>query len=371
MLCMKDSNRIFCKFTNRILNIKIINKKLENNRWNALSLNKIYEIKLFKKIRKKKIGFKIIVKKILEIIYILFKKKKHKSNPYFNTVLSEFLFKKLLKPFNFFYFKNRKNNYFSFKVLYKMIKKILCGVYILIANTFYKKNIPYFINQSLHTVFQIFSNCPEQENQVFKLFLEKIENILRYSYSKYSCIFRILFSNSRCTRFFFITKTIIFLKVNLSKFFLKKKIDKISKIFLTFKQIPEEKIKKMYQHLNVLKLIIHSSYLWINKNQEIKQLFKSIFDIRYLFNSKISTYSNNKLSKTTLFNISNISLIRINVNTIFNIAFFKSRFNKRMDFTLFLKIDPFYSTLTLCNKSLYFLVCLNLKYHLDKHFYCL
>ena len=54
MLCMKDSNRIFCKFTNRILNIKIINKKLENNRWNALSLNKIYEIKLFKKIRKKK-----------------------------------------------------------------------------------------------------------------------------------------------------------------------------------------------------------------------------------------------------------------------------------------------------------------------------
>jgi hypothetical protein len=356
---MKILDSTFYKATSCLFKIKTNNKNLNKNS-NITSIAKIYQLTLFKKFKNRKIKFKIVIKKFLKLLYIFWKKDSRYINLLHQTILIEFLTDKLLKPFSFFYFKKEKNIKFNSQILQKTIKKILSGILLLLIDNLYDKNFPYFQNQMIYLLFQIFFSYPEQEYQFFKLFLKKTENMINFSYSRYSSIFKIAFNKSKCMRFFLISEIVIFLKIHVSKFYLCKKLDKINKIFINFTK--NTHIKKIFELIKKFKLKTYSKCFKIKKNTQKNQINNPIFNIKLLINLQICKYFNYKLFDITTVNRKNVIkyAIYINIMLIFIFEFFNFKFYFNYYLYMSIKIDPLYLTSFSENYIFHFLSILKL-----------
>nr|UXY87631.1 hypothetical protein CcurKRNrm1_p101 [Cryptomonas curvata] len=338
---MKNLTYTLYKLTDCLIRFKKKNRKLKKNS-KFTSFKEIYQLKLSKEIKKRKLKFKILIKNILDVLYITFKKDIYGIVPLYQTILVEFFSMKLLKPFNFFYFKKKKNSNFCFKILLKIIKKTLDGIFMLLIDNICEKSVPYFLNQIAYLLLQVFYDYPEQENQIFRLFLKKTEDIIKYSYSRYSSIFKIIFNKSKCMRFFLISEIVIFLKNQAPNFFLIKKSDKMIKILINLTK-NSEIIIKVLQLVKTFKLITYSEY-FLNKKKKKNEFNKVIINIKTLVDLKIQEYPRYKFFKFTIVNKENISkfTIYINLILIFIFEFVNFKLNSNYYLSVFLETDPLY-----------------------------
>nr|UXY88130.1 hypothetical protein Cry52Nrm1_p106 [Cryptomonas curvata] len=356
----------FYNLIREIFKIKLLNRKLKNKSL-ILSFNKIYEFKLFKSIKKKKI-LKKFMKGFLKFVCLTLKKKNYCIATVCQHIWVDFLSKKILKSYCFYYFINKKNTNFSFKILIQLIHKILNAIFILLIKSFYKSNIQYFSNHMLYIIFQSFLNCPEQEIQIFKLFLKQIKNFVNCTYSKFFCTLRLILNACKCMRLFLISETIIFVRNYVTKSFLNENFDKqifIKKYFLINGDLNN---KNLGQIVKIFTFLIRSEFYKIKISKKIKQFLIFIIYNNSLSNSKFTKNPNYKLPKIffnkptntplSLFGLHYFNFLSKLTLKLFNFILYSSH-----NLFLSLKIDPVYSSVVFKNNFVEFLTFCRLNLH--------
>jgi hypothetical protein len=341
------SNISFYNLIREIFKIKLLNRKLKNKSL-ILSFNKIYEFKLFKSIKKKK-ALKEFMKGFLKFVCLTLKKKNYCIATVCQHIWVDFLSKNILKSCCFYYFMNKKNMKFSLKILIQFIQKILNAIFILLIKSFYKSNIQYFSNHMLYIIVQSFLNCPEQEIQIFKLFLKQIKNFVKCTYSKFFCTLRLIFNACKCMRLFIISEIIIFVREYVIKSFLNKNFDKqisINKYFLKSDKINN---KNLGQIGKIFTFLIQSEYYKFKISKKIKQFLIFIIYNKSLSNLKFIKYPNYKLSKIFFNKLTNapqslLCLHYFNLLSNLTLKFFDYILYSSHNLFLSLKIDPIYSS---------------------------
>ena len=341
-----------------IFKIKLLNKKVKNKSL-ILSFNKIYEFKSFKSIKKKK-KLKEFMKIFLKFIHITLKEKNYRITTLFQHIWVDFLSKKVLKSYCFYYFMNKKNTNFSFKILIQFIQKILNAIFILLIKGFYKSNIQYFSNHMLYITVQGFLISPEQEIQIFKLFLKQIKNLINSTFSKFFCTLRLILNASKCMRLFLISETVVFIRNYVIKSFLNEKFGKQIFINKYFSKSGELNNKNLGQIVKIFTFLIRSEYYMFKIGKKIKQFLIFIIYNNCLSNSKFIKYLNCKLSKIFFNKQTNNSLLVLsfqyfNFLSKLTLNFFECILYSTYSLFLSLKIDPIYSSVVFKNNFIEFL----------------
>jgi hypothetical protein len=350
------STAVLYNLIEEILKIKLRDNKLKNKSL-ILSFNKICEFNLFKIIKKKK-TVKEFMKDFLKFVSFILKKKKYCITAVFQHIWIELLSKKMLKSYCFYYFENKKNTNFSFKILIQLFRKILNGIIMLSIKSFYKSNIQYFSNHMLYVMVQNFLNCPEQEIQILKLFLKQIKNLVNCAYSKFFCTLKLILNACKCMRLFIISETTVFVRNYLTKSLLKEKFDKQMFINKYFSKSNKYDIKNLGLVVKIFLFLIQSEYYIFKISKKIKYFLNFIIYNNCLSISKFIKYPKYKVSKILL----NKTMHTFKSKLDLQYLNFLSKpglnvFNCILDFSLFLslKIDPIYSSIVFKKKFTEFL----------------